>query len=126
MGKRTRHRENVEHLLRRVLARLECIERKLECVEHKLEHLERKVDNLMALSQDLLDMLAKIDTATTEVGVVIKGLFDQLKNAQITDAEKAGVFAAADAVVAHLTAIAKDPNAPVPPLPEAARGNRRP
>lgn len=66
------------------------------------------------VSQDLKDLSAKIDQATTEVANRIDRISQQLTN-NMTDAELADVKASLQAEVDRLTVLGTDPNNPVPP-----------
>lgn len=66
--------------------------------------------------QELIDALAKIDTATNEVATVVTQLRDLVKTGMSAE-DVAVVRGNMTAVADRLTGIAKDPNAPVP-VPE--------
>ena len=80
----------------------------------KIEEVLRLLRELkMALSQDFLDLAAKIDAATNAVAARIAALGDKVKNS-MTDAEVASVKTALQAEADRLTVLGSDPVNPVP------------
>lgn len=77
--------------------------------------LHRIGDILMAISQDLKDLTAKIDDATNKVAARIDALASKVTNS-MTDAEVAEVKTGLQAEVDRLTTLGQDPANPVPPV----------
>lgn len=82
-----------------------------------LGEIHRKVDSLMAVSQELKDLAAKIDAATNAVATRIDALSQRVTNG-MSDQEVADVKAGFQAEVDRLTALGRDPNNPVPASPK--------
>ena len=68
---------------------------------------------IVALSQDLKDLIGKIDTATNKIAERIDALMSRLTNS-MTDAELTEVKAGFQAEIDKLTALGADPVNPVP------------
>lgn len=68
----------------------------------------------MALQQEFLDVLKRIDDATTAIGVKIQKLLDQLAAGGMTADEEASVLQQAKDEAAKLEGLAADPTNPVP------------
>jgi len=68
---------------------------------------------LMALSQDLKDLVAQIDTATNQVASRIDALTAKITNS-LSDSEVADIKAGLKAEVDKLTALGANPANPVP------------
>jgi hypothetical protein len=92
---------------------------KLDGLTALVHSLHKKVDRLMALADDLKAGIQKLNDETTKIGTVIDGLVAKLQAGNLSDAEKAEVFAALNAVSDRLTALGNDPTNPVPPAPPA-------
>ena len=70
----------------------------------------------MAVPQILVDALAKIDEETNKLATLVTLLRDKVKTGMSPD-DVAVVKGNLDAVATRLTAIAADPDAPIPPEP---------
>lgn len=86
--------------------------------------INRLGDRIMALGQDIIDLAAKVDTATNLVATEITFLQSQIKNS-MTDAEVATVKTNLQGLADRLTAMGTDPSNPVPP-PLLAAIKRKP
>lgn len=83
----------------------------LNSVHRKLDALIRKADQLMALSQQMTDLLAAIDTATN-------GVAARLASLAAARPDDPALVAALQAEVTKLQGLAADPANPVPaPIP---------
>lgn len=78
--------------------------------------INRLGDTLMAISQDLKDLTAKIDDATNKVATRIDLLASKITNS-MTDQEVIAVKAGLQAEIDKLTALGSDPANPVPVTP---------
>lgn len=91
---------------------------------HRFHLLEQKLDALMALNQQTLDMLKRVDdasnaiaTATTAVAAKLDALAAQLNAGEPAAEVAAAIALEADkleAASATLTALGADPNDPIP------------
>jgi ABC-type transporter Mla subunit MlaD len=97
-----------------VSGRLKRIEERTERIEEIVISINRKARKIMALQQEFLDVLKRIDDATTAIGERIQKLLDQLAAGGLTSDEEAAVLAQAKAQAEKLEGIAADPNNPVP------------
>jgi hypothetical protein len=77
---------------------------------------EKKEGVRMAVPQQLIDALKKIDDDTTALAGVVKGLRDQITTG-MTQADVDAIKASLDQVATRLEGIAADPNNPIPPTP---------
>lgn len=89
---------------------------RLDRLEALLQRVLENQETIMAVSQDIKDLAAKIDQATTAVAGRIDRLSQKITNS-MTDAEVAEVKNALQAEVDRLTAMGQDPANPVPPAP---------
>ena len=90
--------------------------RQLKRVINLLLHLERKADALMAVAQDIKDLITKVDVATTKIAERITELMDQLDGG-VSASEAEEIKSQLQPLVDQLEAMGKDPNDPVPPPP---------
>ena len=104
--------------LRNTMKRLyrKLITSSLGLIMDRLEAIERKVDELMGVAQDIKDLAAKIDAATTAVATRLETLLQRVTNG-MSDAEVADVKSQLQAEADRLTVMGRDPNNPVPPTP---------
>jgi predicted lipoprotein len=100
----------------RILHRLFHVEDALVRAIEALQTLARKVDNLMAVSQDIRDLLKRIDAATNEVAARLKALADDLEGG-VSAADAKEIQGEIASLATHLESVARDPGNPVPPLP---------
>ena len=85
-------------------------------VIQKLNRIERMLEVLLAVSNEIKDLVAKIDAATNDVAARIDRLSGQIHNS-MTDAEVNEVKAGLQAEIDRLTGLGKDPANPVPAPP---------
>lgn len=71
---------------------------------------------MASVPQELIDALAKINTETDNLAVVVTALRDAIKTS-MTQADVDSVKTSLSDVATRLSGIAADPNAPVPPGP---------
>lgn len=94
-----------------LVQRLRGIDERLEHMSKRQESIHRKEIQLM--NQETIAVLGRIDAASTELAADIRAL---IENPNTTEAE---FRAALEPKVAFLEALARDTNAPVPPVPPA-------
>ena|SRR6266446_5176653 len=94
---------------------LQRIWEELTAIHQLLAQNSKKLEKLMALADDLKTAIAKLDTETTQIGVVINALVAKLQAGNLSAQEQADIFAALKATSDHLTALGVDPTNPVPP-----------
>ena len=73
-------------------------------------------ETIMAVPQSITDALAQVDDATTKLGAFIAKLLDEIK-VGMTQADVDSVKSRLGTVANQLTALAVDPNNPVPSPP---------
>jgi hypothetical protein len=88
-------------------------------VHRKLDAILKGVRNIMALSQQVLDVLAQLDSATNAVAARIQAQITTLQQLHPDDTD---IIAALQAEVTTLNGLAANPANPVPapPAPPAA------
>lgn len=84
----------------------------LKDIRRGLRRLEEQGALLMALNQETLDVLKKVDDATTAVGARITDLITQIEQGSVAD--QAEVVARLRPIAETLTAMASNPENPFP------------
>lgn len=90
------------------------IKRTLGALMRGVAALHNQGGEIMAISKELQDALASIDSATNTVAARITDLSGQISTG-MTDADVAAVVSQLNAEASKLNSIAADPNNPVPP-----------
>lgn len=81
--------------------------------ETRFLQLNERIGVLMAVSQDIKDLCAQLDTATNAVAAEIQSLMDQISNG-VSPTDAVDIKARLGALKDRLTALGQDPNNPVP------------
>lgn len=92
------------------------IKRNLSALLRGVAALHTQGDKIMAISQELQDAMAAIDTATNNVAQRITDLSGQISTG-MSQADVTAVVSQLNAEATKLNTIAADPNNPVPPTP---------
>jgi len=92
------------------------IKRDLAALLRGVAALHSQGDKIMAISKELQDAMAAIDTATNTVAARITDLSSQISTG-MTQADVDTVVAQLNSEATKLNTIAADPNNPVPPTP---------
>jgi hypothetical protein len=80
----------------------------------EIKSINTKINKIMATEQQFLDILGRIDTATTNIAEDIRGLKDQIANQGLPADVEANILSTLEAKAAQLESIAADTNNPVP------------
>lgn len=80
----------------------------------EIKSINTKITKIMATEQQFLDILGRIDTATTNIAEDIRGLKDQVANQGLPADVEARVLSTLEAKAAQLESIAADTENPVP------------
>lgn len=80
----------------------------------EIKSINTKITKIMATEQQFLDILARIDTATTNIAEDIRGLKDQIANQGLPADVEANILSTLEAKAAQLESIAADTENPVP------------
>lgn len=88
----------------------------LRGILRRLKTIEDQGARLMALTQETKDLLGRVDAATTQVGLRIQNLIDQINSGTVTD--QAEIVSILSPIADHLTEFAHDPANPFPALPK--------
>lgn len=85
----------------------------LQAIRSSLHHLHTQGERIMAVSQAVLDALAALDKATSDIAADITALKGQIGTG-MSQADVDSVVGQLTAKAAALEALAADPNNPVP------------
>jgi len=86
----------------------------LDQILTRLRALEAQGVKILMVSQQTKDVLVRIETATTDLGVRVRAIQAKVGTG-MTDAEVAEVNSELGAIAGNLEGMAKDPEQPIPP-----------
>lgn len=86
-------------------------------VLQQFEFLNIKIEKIMATEQEWLDVLSRIDVATTNIAEDIRSLKDQIAGQGLPQEVEDRIKAQLEAKATQLEGIAADTENPVPPPP---------